>query len=305
MTGRKLKIMLCCIGLSANLSAQIQNNGVVLPTKQAQKKIVFIAGPDSHGKGEHEHNGGSTLLAKALNDNVPGVNAIVIHNEWPKDSTVLSDADAIVLYMDGGGDHMALKHTEELDRLMKKGIGLVNLHFALEVPQGESGNRFLSWIGGYFEINWSVNPVWEANFASFPDHPVANGVKPFGTTDEWYYHMRFVDDMKNVTPILKALPPEATLNRPDGTHSNNPAVRDAVITKKELQVLAWAYDRPGGGRGFGFTGGHVHKNWQNDSFRKLVLNAITWTAHVEIPENGIQSPTPTDSELNALTKRVN
>ncbi|MCU7375116.1 hypothetical protein PEC18_30935, partial [Paucibacter sp. O1-1] len=118
---------------------------------------------DSHGKGEHEHNGGSTLLAKALNDNVPGVNAIVIHNEWPKDSTVLSDADAIVLYMDGGGDHMALKHTEELDRLMKKGIGLVNLHFALEVLTGRK-RKSLELIGGYFEINWSVNPVWEANF---------------------------------------------------------------------------------------------------------------------------------------------
>jgi type 1 glutamine amidotransferase len=304
MTGRKLKIMWCCLALGVSLSSQSQNNTTVSPTRPAQKKIVFIAGPDSHGKGEHEHNGGSTLLAKALNENVPGVNAVVVHNEWPKDSTILSDADAIVLYMDGGGDHMALKHTAELDKLMKKGIGLVNLHFTLEVPQGESGGRFLSWIGGYFEINWSVNPVWEANFASFPDHPISNGVKPFGVTDEWYYHMRFVEGMKNVTPILKALPPESTLNRPDGTHSNNPVVREAVVTKKELQVLAWAYDRPGGGRGFGFTGGHIHKNWQNDSFRRLVLNAIAWTAGVVIPKDGIPSATPTESELNALTKRL-
>jgi type 1 glutamine amidotransferase len=301
MIGKMLKIILCCIVLSGNSFAQNQAK----PSGPGQKKIVLIAGPDSHGKGEHEHNGGCTLLAKALNDNVPGVNAVVIHNEWPTDSAVLGDADAIVLYMDGGGDHLALKHTAELDKLMKKGIGLVSLHFSLEVPRGESGNRFLNWIGGYFEIDWSVNPVWEANFASFPDHPVSNGVKPFGATDEWYYHMRFVDGMKNVTPILKALPPDATLNRPDGTHSNNPAVRDAVVNKKELQVLAWAYDRPTGGRGFGFTGGHIHKNWQNDSFRRLVLNAIAWTAKIEIPKEGIPSSTPTDIELNALTKRVN
>jgi hypothetical protein len=117
--------------------------------------------------------------------------------------------------------------------------------------------------------------------------------------------MRFVDGMKNVTPILNALPPESTLNRPEGTHSNNPAVKEAVLIKKELQVLAWAYDRPNGGRGFGFTGGHIHNNWQNDSFRRLVLNAIAWAAKIQIPEKGIPSTTPTQNELDALTKRVN
>lgn len=273
--------------------------------RPAKRKIVFIAGPDSHGKGEHEHHGGSTLLAKALNDSLPAANAVVVHNGWPQDESVLDDAHAIVFYCDGGGDHLALPHAKKLDALAAKGVGLVNLHFSLEVPEGESGSRFLKWIGGYFEINWSVNPMWEANFGSFPDHPIARGVKPFAATDEWYYHMRFTPDMKGITPILKALPPEATLNRPDGTHSNNPAVREAVITKKEMQVLAWAFERPDGGRGFGFTGGHVHKNWQNDSFRKLVLNAIAWAAKIEVPAQGVPSATPTDNELNALTKRVN
>jgi type 1 glutamine amidotransferase len=274
-------------------------------TSAARKKIVLIAGPDSHGKGEHEHNGGSTLLAKALNDSLPGAAAVVVHNGWPQDESVLDDADAIVFYCDGGGDHLALPHAAKLDKLVAKGVGIVNLHFALEVPQGESGGRFLKWIGGYFEINWSVNPVWDAHFARFPDHPVARGVKPFNITDEWYYHMRFPPDMKGVTPILQALPPESTLNRPDGTHSNNPAVREAVIAKKEMQTLAWAFERPDGSRGFGFTGGHIHKNWQNDNFRKLVLNAIAWTAGIDVPAQGVPSATPTDTELNALRKRVN
>lgn len=273
-------------------------------TASGKKKIIFIAGPDSHGKGEHEHNGGSTLLAKALNDSLPGVSATVVHNGWPKDESILNDADAIVFYCDGGGDHLALPHAPYLDKLAKKGVGIVNLHFALEVPQ-ESGKYLLDWIGGYFEINWSVNPVWEASFASFPDHPVSRGLKPFSITDEWYYHMRFPAGSKGITPILQALPPESTLNRPDGTHSNNPAVRDAVITKKEPQTLAWVFERPDGGRGFGFTGGHIHKNWQNDNFRKLVLNAIAWAAKANIPQDGVQSATPTENELNALTKRVN
>lgn len=293
-----LSLMLLCTVANAQVKS-----AATIPSK---KKIVFIAGPDSHGKGEHEHNGGCTLLAKALNDSLPGAEAVVVHNGWPQDESVLDNAAAIVFYLDGGGsDHLELVHAAKMEKLIANGTGIINLHFSLEVSAGEGGNRFLRWIGGYFETNWSVNPVWEASFARFPDHPVASGVKPFTILDEWYYHMRFPADMKGVTPVLQALPPESTLKQPDGTHSNNPAVREAVITRKEMQTLAWAFERPDGGRGFGFTGGHMHKNWQNDNFRKLVLNAIAWAAKIDIPAGGVPSATPTENELNALTKRVN
>ena len=61
--------------------------------------------------------------------------------------------------------------------------------------------------------------------------------------------------------------------------------------------VAWVYERPGGGRGFGFTGGHFHWNWGNDNFRKVVLNAIVWTAGLEVPEGGVPSKTPSYEEL--------
>ncbi len=51
--------------------------------------------------------------------------------------------------------------------------------------------------------------------------------------------------------------------------------------------MAWAFERPDGGRGFGFTGGHFHKNWGNENFRKIVLNAILWTAKMEVPTGGV------------------
>jgi type 1 glutamine amidotransferase len=50
--------------------------------------------------------------------------------------------------------------------------------------------------------------------------------------------------------------------------------------------MAWAFARPGGGRSFGFTGGHFHRNWANDDFRRLVVNAILWCAKEEVPEGG-------------------
>ena len=40
---------------------------------------------------------------------------------------------------------------------------------------------------------------------------------------------------------------------------------------------------------FWFTGGHRHANWGNDSFRKVVLNALLWVVRVEVPPNGVVS----------------
>jgi hypothetical protein len=100
--------------------------------------------------------------------------------------------------------------------------------------------------------------------------------------------MRFRGGMKGVLPILSAVAPGSTMRRPDGPHEGNPAVRDAV-KRGEPQIVAWACERPDGGRGFGFTGGHYHKNWGNDDLRKLVLNAILWTAKVEVPVAGVES----------------
>ena len=51
----------------------------------------------------------------------------------------------------------------------------------------------------------------------------------------------------------------------------------------------WAYERPNGSRGFGFTGGHKHVNWGNDNYRKVVLNGLLWLAKADIPKNGVAS----------------
>ena len=202
------------------------------------------------------------------------------------------------MYCDGGGRHPANQNLEQIDALAKKGVGLVCLHYGVEVPKGPSGEKFLDWIGGYFEPHWSVNPHWTAKYDKFPKHPITQGVKPFEINDEWYYHMRFVKDLKGVTPILTDLPPAKTLRRKDGARSGNPAVRKAVANG-ESQHVAWTYERADGGRGFGFTGGHVHMNWQNDDNRKLMLNAILWTAKVKIPEGGVKSKTPTKEEIHS------
>ena len=259
-------------------------------------KVALIAGRKSHGYGAHEHRAGCMLLAKCLNQSGLNVEAHVYSNGWPEDSSVLRDADSIVIYADGGNRHPFIKHLDELDALMKKGVGMVCIHYGVEIPKGAPGNAFLDWTGGYFETFWSVNPHWTAVYEKFPKHVISNGVKPFTINDEWYYHMRFRKNMDGLTPILTAVPPASTLSRKDGPHSNNKFVR---AEKGQPQHMAWALQRQDGGRGFGFTGGHVHWNWGNNNFRKLVLNAIAWTAGVEIPQDGIASATPSIQDLEA------
>ena len=261
------------------------------------KKVAFFAGNPSHGRGAHEHRAGCQLLAKELDANASDQLLTTVYtNGWPADPTALQNADAVVIFCDGGDGHLARPHLRQLDFYMKKGVGLGCIHYAVEITKGEAGDSLKEWTGGYFETHWSVNPHWTAKFDAFPEHPVTRGVKPFEVHDEWYYHMRFKDEMKGVTPILTAVPPKETLNRPDGPHSGNPAVR---ATEGQPQHVHWVVEREDGGRGFGFTGAHFHKNWGDDSFRKVVLNAITWIAKGEVPEGGVPSATPTQEELDS------
>ncbi len=246
----------------------------------------------------HEHRAGNMILAKRLNQSGLDVEAVVLNDiGYPKDPSVLEDAATIVIFCTGHGGHVLNPVLKSFDALMKRGVGVVMIHWATEAVSGEPGDYFLEWMGGFCDLNWSVNPHWTAKFDTFPDHPIANGVVPFEVNDEWYYHMRFVPGLKNVTPILSDLPGPKTLVRKDGPRSGNPHVRKAVANG-ESQHVAWAYERPEGGRGFGWTGGHVHKNWQHDMYRKVMLNAILWTAKVEVPEEGLDSASVSDEEIH-------
>jgi type 1 glutamine amidotransferase len=268
------------------MKVQFRNLRLKRTKLEDKKKVAFIAGPPSHGYGAHEHKAGSMLLAKSLNEANVGVLATVYTGGWPKDPTALDNVDCIVIYCDGGGGHIVNAHLKEVAAKMSQGVGLVCIHYAVEVTKGEVGDYFLGWIGGYFEMFWSVNPHWTADFKKLPEHPITRGVKPFSINDEWYYHMRFRKSEEEVTPILTAIPPDSTRGK-EGTKSSHGGNPDVFARKGLPEHVAWAHERSDGGRGFGFTGGHVHWNWANPSFRKLMLNAITWCAKAEVPQGGV------------------
>jgi type 1 glutamine amidotransferase len=258
-----------------------------------RKKIVMVAGTPSHGPGDHEFNAGTRLLQKCL-DQVPGVVAASYYNGWPADPTAFDNADTILLYMDGGSGHPVIQRSRlaEIGQLIKRGVGLCCAHYAVEVPKEKGGPELSDWIGGYYETGYSINPHWDAEFAKLPEHPITRGVKPFTINDEWYYNIRFPEGKSGVTPLLVATPPDAT-RRTEAAKSH----------PGREEIVAWALERGDGGRGFGFTGGHKHANWGNDDFRKLVLNALLWSAGVEVPEDGVSSTVSPEELKQHLDKK--
>lgn len=246
---------------------------------QDRKKVVMVAGKRSHSHGTHEHNAGCLLLKSCL-DPLPETLSSVYMDGWPDDPTAFDNADAILIFCDGGGGNPIIQdnHLEQLREQMRHGKGLVILHYAVEVPKDRGGRELLRWIGGYYERPFSTNPIWTAEFKEIPEHPITSGLKPFTLKDEWYFNMRFRPEMRGVTPLLIATPPDE--------------VRGTEAAKEHPgrpEIVAWCAERRNGGRGFGFTGGHFHENWGNDNFRTIVLNAIYWTAKLEVPEGGVPS----------------
>ncbi len=252
------------------------------------KKIVLIAGKKSHGPSTHEYEKGARLFKECLDKspNVKGLKTVVVTNGWPENEKLLDDAATIVLFSDGSDhnekDHPLLndERMEVVARQMKRGCGYVALHYTTFTPR-EKSPQFLEWLGGFYDYEsgpppknwWSKHEVGDYSLKlPTPDHAIATGVQSFKLHEEVYYQMRF--------------------RTPDERRKNLLNFGDDV----ELGTIAWAIERADGGRGFGYTGGHFHKNWGEENIRRLVLNAIVWTAKADVPTGGVQSSLPADWE---------
>jgi putative membrane-bound dehydrogenase-like protein len=265
---------------------------ILMSQAHAANKVVFLAGGRSHGPGEHEFRAGCMLLAKALNESGLDIQAEV-HNGWPSDEKVLDGAKALVIYADGTS--VVGKGWAKVDQMAKSGVGLMFMHYAVHPSKEEGDKYYRPWIGGAFEDGFSVNPHWVADLKVLPDHPVSRGVGSLVEAyDEFYYNMRFMADRAKVADLVTAVPDRERMKQYINLWNQH-----GVDGLGKKQTLMWGIEREDGGRGVGFTGGHYHRNWSVDGFRTIVLNAITWTAGMEVPATGVKSKPLTEDELNA------
>ncbi|MBV8881952.1 MAG: ThuA domain-containing protein, partial [Planctomycetaceae bacterium] len=245
------------------------------------KKIVLLAGPlDSHPKDTHEYERNIILLKHALDGALKDVRVEVHFDGWPADPSTLDDADTIFI-TSGGCDHKLEDHPlyvgerfKVLEKQMKRGCGILFHHWSTFHP-AKYHDAITEWVGGYFDYETGSAPnKWYSKIETkdystvllAPEHPIARGVKPFKVKEEFYFNLRFRENDPRLKWILAK----------DGSDPRAAAV-------------GWAVERADGGRGWGFTGGHYFANWWIPEFRKLVLNAIAWTAKIEVPEGGVES----------------
>ena len=193
-----------------------------------------------------------------------------------------------------------------LDALAARGAGLGFAHYGVEVPAGVPGEAMQRWIGGYYETNWSVNPMWKPKFEKFPNHPVTRGVGPFATHDEWYFNMRWTrgcgaqgDGSRRFSWRRRA-----TRSARAPTSARAGPYDHIIAASGQAETMMWVFERPDGGRSFGFTGGHTHTNWGDPNQRRVMLNALLWIAKVDVPATGVEDKiTAADLTKNLDDKR--
>ena len=259
----------------------------------ADRKIVLIAGPKSHGPGEHEYIKSVRLIKTLLdNSNVKGIRTEIHLDGWPIDESTLNDADLILFTSDGRDGELYANvpfmqpgRIEVIEKQMKRGCGLSLLHFST-FASDDYGAKVLEWGGGYFDWqddegkrNWysSIKTIKAEVQIVRAGSPVSNGVKPFVINEEFYYNIRFKTQDKRVKPVLQ--------------------VSDLKGNSTNGNVVAWTIERQDGGRGFCTTMGHYFSNWEQADYRKLQLNGIVWAAGAKVPANGVETVFYSDKQV--------
>ena len=240
----------------------------------ADTRIVLVGGPDSHGPGEHAIHDGIARFKAILDTsedvrNREDIEIVAFPDGWPamKD---LEGTSTLVLYFDGLDVHPFhdAGRRAQMEELMKAGVGLVTIHQSSTIPADDKTIRMQEWLGAarYGMVDRTTETV---QFDVADDHPIARGVPELILHDEFYPTIRFIEGQGQVSPILTG------------------EMRTEDDPSERTRVAAWTYERAGGGRSFGFTGGHYLRTWESPDMRRLLMNAVFWTAGLEVPGDGV------------------
>lgn len=226
----------------------------------AKAKVLLIGKQPDHPYGSHMYLHTCRMLGECLKLN--GLEAAV-SDGWPKDAAVLEGVKAIVVYTTPAAEYLLdAPHRDEVVRLLDGGAGLVTIHWASSVVQADLErleDRWVGYLGGTWVSNVGLSTDTSELKQLVPEHPICRGWSNYELHDEYYLH-----------PTISA--------------AAQPLLQ--VTTKGEEVVVGWAFERPGGGRSYGTTLGHFYSNFEREAFRRTIVNAILWTAHADVPEEG-------------------
>jgi type 1 glutamine amidotransferase len=233
-----------------------------LGAAEPRRLLLVGQGPDNHPAGTHEYLAGVERLAKLLEPTADlKVNVVSGDEPWTDGAKLISDTDGIVIFLSEGAKWCVAdpRRYEALTQLASRGGGFVALHWAMGTREAEPIAPFLKLFGGchggpdrkYQVVRTELRPA-------APAHPITAGIAPLQVRDEFYYRLKFVDATPGIEPVLRA------------------AIDD------QPETVAWAWQRPDGGRSFGFSGLHFDDNWQIPEYPRLLKQAVLWTMKLPV-----------------------
>lgn len=120
----------------------LQSHGKDKAITGEKKKILIIRGASTHGKDSHNNDQVGQLIKDKLEKSKYAASfEIETTMNYPKDLSLVENADLIIISSDGGGKHALLnqknpmEHTKHLDGVLKKNkTGLIVIHWATDAP---------------------------------------------------------------------------------------------------------------------------------------------------------------------------
>ncbi len=239
----------------------------------APKKVLLVSsGPDGHPAATHEYAPGLDILAKCLKP-VAGVEVTTAKADgpWKEGPELIGRADVVVVFLSEGAKWLSAdeKRLAAFRQLAKRGGGLVVIHWGMGAKDAEPIEAFVALFGGcHGGPDRKYQVVETTAFVADPKHPITVGIKDIKVREEFYYKLKFPKGEPAVKPVLQA--------EIDGAK----------------ETVAWSWERADGGRSFGFSGLHFHDNWKREEYRRLVSQAVLWTAKLAVPEKGLAVELP-------------
>jgi type 1 glutamine amidotransferase len=241
---------------------------LTLGASAAPKKKLLLVGhpPDGHPATTHEYDDGLRVLTKCLAPVVDvEVTQVRAEGAWKDGPELMERSDAVVLFVSEGAQWLQKDpaRLKALQKLAARGGGLAVLHWGMGTKDAGPIADFVALFGachGGPDRKYKVAEL-KAELAD-PKHPVLAGVADFAVRDEFYYKLKVVKP-DAVTPLIR------------------------VPLDGEKETVAWAWERPDGGRSFGFSGLHFHDNWKLPEYRRLVAQGVLWTLRLPIPKDGL------------------
>lgn len=224
-------------------------------------KILFLGKDPDHPYGSHMYMHTCRVLAECAQQTT-GVEAVV-SNGWPKEKQTLEGVKTIVIYTSPAAELLLDgEHRDEVDTLIREGVGLVTIHWASTVKKENLerlGPKWLEYLGGTWVSNVGLSGGTSRLKQLAPEHPICRGWSEYEIEDEYY-----------LNPIIKEAQPFLQVRERGG----------------QEVIVGWVYERPGGGRSFATTLGHPYRNFEREAFRRMLVNAILWTAQRDVPPTG-------------------